>query len=114
MNYVDSDLYTTGASVYERKNTNAILEVQAITLEDIFKKYELDVVDLVKIDCEGAEYDILYNCPDEIFTRIRHLTIEVHNWIKNNSIYDLQKFLQTKGYHVINRKNEILYCQRLS
>ncbi|MCC5929017.1 MAG: FkbM family methyltransferase [Cyclobacteriaceae bacterium] len=113
MSYVDNDLYTTGASVFERKNTDALLEVQAISLADIFKKYQLDTVDLVKLDCEGAEFDILYNCPDEIFAKIKYLTIEVHNWVKSHNINDLQKFLQSKGYNTINSKNEILHCHRL-
>ena len=34
--------------------------------------------DLLKMDCEGAEYDILYHCPSEVLTRIDRIALEVH------------------------------------
>jgi FkbM family methyltransferase len=32
----------------------------------------------LKLDCEGAEYDILLDTPDPVFDRIRHVAIEIH------------------------------------
>nr|WP_269278650.1 FkbM family methyltransferase [Oxalobacter aliiformigenes] len=34
--------------------------INSITLDDIFKKYSINKLKLLKIDCEGSEYKILY------------------------------------------------------
>lgn len=36
--------------------------------------------DIVKLDCEGAEYDFLLKTPDDSLSLIRYLTMEVHDW----------------------------------
>lgn len=47
-------------------------------LDQVFAKHELSEVDLLKIDCEGGEYEILCSAPAEIFRRIRHIVFEAH------------------------------------
>lgn len=41
--------------------TNAGYDVDSITLPDLFEKYKIDYIDLLKIDIEGAEYEIFEN-----------------------------------------------------
>ena len=38
----------------------------------------LERVDLLKMDCEGAEYEILYGTPDRYLERIREIRMEYH------------------------------------
>lgn len=45
-----------GSTLYGNGNSQ---KVKSTTLEDIFKKYKIEVLDLLKIDCEGAEFEIL-------------------------------------------------------
>lgn len=53
-------------------------EVQGLTLPDIFSQMGLMRVDLLKLDCEGAEYEILERLPPEYFARIARLVMEYH------------------------------------
>jgi FkbM family methyltransferase len=39
----------------------------------------LETVDLLKMDCEGAEFEILTSCGPEIFDRIKRITLEIHD-----------------------------------
>ena len=63
-------------------------------LSDIFKENDIDNCDLLKLDCEGAEYDILYNTPEEILNKIDQMAIEVHQG-KNEkeNLSSLKRFL---------------------
>ncbi len=45
--------------------------VPAVSLADVFARCQIERCDLLKLDCEGAEYDILFNAPDGILQRIK-------------------------------------------
>jgi len=42
------------------------IEVECITLKDVFESNNLDNIDLLKMDCEGCEYEILFSSKDYI------------------------------------------------
>lgn len=53
------------------------VEVQTITLDMLLEKYNIDKVDILKIDVEGLEYEILRNCT--MLNRIKKIVLEYHN-----------------------------------
>jgi FkbM family methyltransferase len=110
--YNNSLNYSVGASFLNRGGTTTTIDVPAVSIPDIFNEYELDHCDLLKIDCEGAEYNILFNCPDKYFAEIRNIVVEVHNWVpeEEGTIEQLISFLKSHGYKILNKKNEILWC----
>jgi FkbM family methyltransferase len=54
--------------------------VEAVTLARAFEDNGLDRCDVLKMDCEGAEYEILAACPDDLFARIARIALEFHEW----------------------------------
>lgn len=52
--------------------------IPSVTLEEIFEIHQLEKVDLLKIDCEGGEYDILLSAPISLFSHIENLIFEYH------------------------------------
>lgn len=52
--------------------------VQSVTLEEILDMNDLNKIDLLKIDCEGGEYDILLTAPDSVFSRVNNIVFEYH------------------------------------
>lgn len=52
-------------------------EVRSITLSELLTHFDDDDIYL-KIDCEGAEYDILLNASEEDMRRITQISIEIH------------------------------------
>jgi FkbM family methyltransferase len=91
------------ASVYADfdKQNQFKLKVPAISLQQIIDDNKFTAIDLVKVDCEGSEYPIIYETPGETWKKIKMLNIEVHNLDedKRNAV-SLGKFLQDKGFTV--------------
>jgi len=52
------------------------IEVTAITLQDLLKMVDENVV--VKMDCEGCEYVAILNPPNSLFSRIDEIILEYH------------------------------------
>ena len=53
--------------------------VQAMSFRSLLEYTGLEEVDVVKLDCEGSEYDILLGTPDSVLKRVRKYIIEYHN-----------------------------------
>ena len=54
------------------------IEVPCIPLSEVFAEHAIERCDLLKLDCEGAEYEILYAVPEELWRRIDRICMEVH------------------------------------
>lgn len=52
--------------------------IPGVTLAQLLEDHQLSAIDLLKIDCEGGEYDILSTTGSEVFTRIRNIVFEYH------------------------------------
>jgi len=53
-------------------------QVNSKTLETIFVENNLEYCDLLKLDCEGAEYEIFENLDSKYFKKIEKIVIEYH------------------------------------
>jgi FkbM family methyltransferase len=58
----------------ESENTESVI---GITLTELLNKFDSDDI-ILKIDCEGAEYDILMNATTEELSRVKSIHIEIH------------------------------------
>lgn len=52
--------------------------VEALSLADVFQRYGIERCNLLKLNCEGAEFEILYGAPDAILERIDRIAMEYH------------------------------------
>ena len=48
------------------QQSQAFEEVPGVTLEDVFDEYQLPRCDFLKLDCEGAEFEILQGLNPEV------------------------------------------------
>lgn len=54
------------------------IEVESVSLQNIFDLNSIEQCDFVKMDCEGEEYHIMESLPDSHYTKIRKICIEYH------------------------------------
>lgn len=52
--------------------------IPSVTLAELFEEHQLDRADLLKVDCEGGEYDIFSSVPADLFGRIQNIVFEYH------------------------------------
>jgi len=83
----------SGAGSDLKKSDHGI-EIPLITLSDIVSKYDVSSA-VLKLDCEGCEYDVIMTTDKSILTKFTHIQIEYHYGYKN-----LKNKLENCGFKV--------------
>ena len=74
------------------------ITVPSITLHDIFLRYDLRICDCLKMDCEGAEFEILQSVAAEDLRRVQMVIMEYHPLL--DDIRRVQARLEDLGFVV--------------
>ena len=109
-----TDSHTGGHSIYKSAASTRKVSVEAITLAKIIEENNLRKIDFLKMDCEGAEYEILFNLPRAYFERIGRIAMEYHNLDESRNVAKLADFLGKQGYRVAtDHAITALYAERI-
>jgi FkbM family methyltransferase len=93
---------------YKMKETNADDDerVEVITFQDLTEKFNLEKVDLLKCDIEGAESELFKTCAPWI-NKVKMICIECHDpYTINSLVTDLNENGATFSVLFNSRKNE--------
>ena len=86
----------------EKKND----DISQISLLEVFEKYDFDTIDILKLDCEGSEYEIIpaaYKAG--LFDRVQYMVFEYHvSPDKGRYFHEIFKYLDV--FQEISIKNE--------
>lgn len=106
------DSFTTNATIFQKPHKhNKVIRVPSIGLSDIFREHSINRCNLLKMDCEGAEYDIIYNCPLDCLSRINQIAMEVHGGIEpGQNIDSLAAYLNEQGFTTRRRPVGMLWA----
>jgi FkbM family methyltransferase len=79
--------------------TDESVTVDCVSLSEILSSNAISNVDLLKINAEGAEYEILYSTPKECFDKINEIRMEYHKQsAEKDNLECLKSFLEGMGY----------------
>ena len=67
--------------------------IPLLTIEEIVKRYDVPNGSILKMDCEGCEYDSILHTPDKVLQRFSHVQIEYHLGYR-----DLKEKLERCGF----------------
>lgn len=104
--------------VYAIENTNEVQPINCITLEKIINRHRIGQVDLLKMDCEGAEFQILMDSPKSILDKVSSIFLEYHDWAPGADHRKLKSYLEDLGFKVVDMPNHkmpalgYLWCTR--
>jgi FkbM family methyltransferase len=97
---------------FDRQGEKSV-PVESMTLAQIIEKNGIRRVDLLKIDCEGAEYDILMGADDATLGKIDKISMEYHNIDESRTAGHMKRFLEGKGYSVeMGKDRPMIYASR--
>jgi len=101
--YRPADNGSLGSLVHE--SSSFMETVQAITFADIIAEHGIERIDFLKVDVEGAEYDILLNCADETLAIVQRVVMEYHEFKGDKRNHqDLVDLLNSQGFIVVVEK----------
>lgn len=72
--------------------------VRSTTIDTFANMHNLETIDLVKVDVEGAEFLVLQGCRNTLFqSRIRNIMVELHN---RNRKQELESLLEASHFTI--------------
>lgn len=90
-------------------------KVNTITLETFIEEYNIEHIDLVKIDIEGGEFDIIPNLKQSTFDIIDAFLIEIH-WKMveggETKLQHLKDTLYNQGYNINQFMDDTIYFSK--
>jgi FkbM family methyltransferase len=99
------------------KYTNTV-EVNTISLEELFKQFSINNCDYLKMDCEGGEYDILFSASNAALARIDRICMEIHDGMTVHDHSEMIQFLESNGYQTkltpnpVHQELAFLYAEK--
>ena len=82
-------------------SSESSINVKSITLQNIFEENNINHCNFLKLDCEGAEYEILCNLPAKYFKEIDKIVTECHFVDKKPELIgELKQILVKQGFQV--------------
>ena len=101
--YLNQD--DAGHSMFSKSSKS--VTVNSISLQQILDNNHIEHCDFLKLDCEGAEYEIIKNLPTHYFKKIKKMIIEYHMADTNPELLDeLISILKSQKY---NLETKILF-----
>lgn len=113
--FLSPDKNTGGHSMHLKNQSDRKVEIETINLIEFCEEYKIDKIDFLKLDCEGAEFDILKGS-EAILKRVRKVIMECHPY-GENTCDKMVSLFENNGFRVMRESNhiggiEMLYCKR--
>ena len=112
---------STGVAVkHSPSDKEGDMTVRSVTLAQVFDEQNIEQCDFLKMDCEGGEYAILLNTPENILRRTRYIAMEYHDNLTEYTHKTLVMYLKEKNFRVVVTPNPahseigFLYAENLN
>lgn len=105
-----NSLYTSiYTEIDKRQLTGKIITVNSLTIKSLINEVKIETIQLLKMDCEGAEYDILSSLDSRVSSQIKQISMEVHK-IPGHEPEEITDILLNLGFEV--KKQYPLFAYR--
>lgn len=100
-------------SLFPRPGSES-LAATSTTLASLIADNRLEKIDILKIDCQGSEYDILFGAPVDALARVRSIMVECEVFAERPawSVSALGEYLSGLGFEVEIARQTMIYARR--
>ncbi len=103
--------WPTAASMVPQDDATKTIDVTCETLEQIISDNGLEHINLLKLDCEGAEFEIVYQTPSTCFDQIQRIALEYHpNDQPGCNAANLKAHLESLGYQTLTGGKTMMWA----
>lgn len=96
----------------EETNENKY-DVFGIGIIDIMKEYNIDYIDILKMDIEGSEYEVFDNSCEKWIDKVKVIIIEIHDRNKKWCSLRIMKIMKKHNYDYKYYKNTYVFFKIL-
>ena len=104
MLHVSENPEATG--LFDAGSASIGVEVETISLATLMQRLGIAKIDILKLDIEGAEFDLIASTPDQILQRINQITVEFHDFkpaFRGRGLFEnSRKLLEALGFICCN------------
>lgn len=79
------------------------VKVEGLTLPMLFERFRLNRVDLLKVDVEGAEYELFSNLTSDDLKIVSRIGLEYHEGYNSESLF---KYIESLGFRVFRHPKQ--------
>lgn len=76
----------------------SVVAVPCFTLAEVMDSFDVDEIDLLKLDCEGSEFDIIAGTDGAVLRRVRRIVAELHPDVAGRHEDEIVGRLQAAGF----------------
>ena len=102
------------ASSHKKYKSDVItIDIPCISLEDAIEELNEIKIDLLKIDCEGQEFNILKDVDSEMLSRkVKYLVFEYHNFVEDYKL-KLEKILSNleNDFDILKKSKKLCFLR---
>lgn len=102
----DVDSPYNGSLMFDYFTNAKVHDIETITLTELIELMGEEIIDILKVDIEGSEYDLLLNAKDEDLLRFRQITVEFHDFV-DKTLKEKNKEIEARfvalGFSVIKK-----------
>jgi len=118
MLHVSENPEATG--LFDAGSATTSVEVETISLATLMQRRGITEIDILKLDIEGAEFDLIASTPDQILQRINQITVEFHDFkpaFRGRGLFEnARACLQSMGFECCNmacrKHGDVLFLNR--
>ena len=108
---ISGEIHASSHKKYKSHVTT--IEVPCVSLTDAIKELNEEKIDLVKIDCEGQEFEILKNIDSyELSSKIDYLVFEYHKFVTDykNKLENILKNLEP-NFDILKKSKKLCFLK---
>jgi FkbM family methyltransferase len=99
--------FVSSIVTYTMRMNKKIIRCKVVSLSHIIEEQKVDIINLLKVDCEGAEYDVFLGIKSEHWERIEKVVAEVYDL--DGRLKKIQDLLHSKGFiNIFTEEDEVV------